>query len=277
MSIDRFNGISLFKRFNDLGFIGFPRHRWKLTYAKRTVVFPYSRVGDEGIVARGGGHFLRIVVRWWTRRRPRMADPHQSELLLPDPSPPSHPPHRHCPVWILFPMLLNFIVIPFNFSYYLQFRYAGCGESRSLMKEVARMVAERREEFGSLKLMFLYRNTERMVASAIGVAEGISVIYYHHSVSYNYRGKLRAWNILHSVHWYLSISPEEPLKWLDSQEDLKSFLESTDRAFLLGEFCGWSPSLMAKIRNNGTGHDSRMQGAWIIPGSWLQVTSDKLF
>ncbi|GLT25924.1 hypothetical protein SLA2020_010220 [Shorea laevis] len=135
-----------------------------------------------------------------------------------------------------------------------------CGESRSLMKEVARMVAERREEFGSLKLMFLYRNTERMVASAIGAAEGISVIYYHHSVSYNYRGKLRPWNILHSVHWYLTISPEEPLKRLDSQEDLKSFLESTDRAFLLGEFCGWSPSMMAKIRNNGTEDDFRMQG-----------------
>ncbi|XP_022763966.1 LOW QUALITY PROTEIN: uncharacterized protein LOC111309235 [Durio zibethinus] len=130
-----------------------------------------------------------------------------------------------------------------------------CGESRSLMRQVSRLVTDKSKEFDSLKLMFIYRNTEKMLADSIGASEGITGFYYHHSGSYKYQGKLRARNILNSIYPYISASPEElPLKPLNSQEELKVFLESTDKALILAEFCGWAPRLLAKVKNNGTGN-----------------------
>lgn len=154
----------------------------------------------------------------------------------------------------LHPHILLFVTVPW------------CGESRSLMKDVSRMVAER-QEFGSMKLMFVYRSTEKTLANAIGAGDGISVFYYHHSVAYRYRGKLRAQNVLHSILQYLAVSPEElPLKRIESQDDLKLFLESKDRVLLLGEFCGWTPSLMAKVKSNGSEDDLGIGGALNITG-----------
>ncbi|XP_039029479.1 uncharacterized protein LOC120163679 [Hibiscus syriacus] len=132
-----------------------------------------------------------------------------------------------------------------------------CGESRSLMRELSRLVADKTMEFDSLKLAFIHRNTEKVLADSIGASDGITVFYYDHSVSYKYQGKLRAPSILNSIHPYMiADSPEElPLKPLNSQEDLKSFLEATDRALILAEFCGWAPKLVAKVKNNETGTD----------------------
>ncbi|KAK8656539.1 hypothetical protein V6N13_098486 [Hibiscus sabdariffa] len=132
-----------------------------------------------------------------------------------------------------------------------------CGESRSLMREVSRSVADKSTGFESLKLMFIHRNTEKMLADSIGASNGLTVFYYDHSVSYKYKGKLRAPSTLNSIHPYVSaVSPEElPLMPLNSQEDLTSFLESTDKALVLAEFCGWASKLVAKVKNNGTGTD----------------------
>ncbi|XVE92887.1 hypothetical protein REPUB_Repub01dG0142400 [Reevesia pubescens] len=145
----------------------------------------------------------------------------------------------------LHPHTLLFVTVPW------------CGESRSLMRELSRLVTEKSKEFDSLNLMFVYRNTEKILADSIGASDGITVFYYDHSVSYKYQGKLRASNILNSIHPYiLSASPQElPLKLLNSQEDLTVFLDSTDKAFILTEFCGWAPKLLAKVKNNGTGTD----------------------
>ncbi|KAF8389584.1 hypothetical protein HHK36_024100 [Tetracentron sinense] len=133
------------------------------------------------------------------------------------------------------------------------------GESRSLMKEVAYLAASKQEKLGTLKLMVIYRSTERMLADLIGATEGITILCYHHSVSYKYQGRLRAQNILSSVYHFMSLQPEElPLKPLNTLEDLKAFFESTDRAVLLLEFCGWTPTLLSKGNNNGS--DNKMHG-----------------
>ncbi|XVF66975.1 hypothetical protein PTKIN_Ptkin10aG0082900 [Pterospermum kingtungense] len=145
----------------------------------------------------------------------------------------------------LHPHILLFVTVPW------------CGESRSLMREVSRLVTDKSKDFDSLKLKVFHRNTEKMLADSIDASDGITVFYYDHSVSYKYQGKLRARNILNSVYPYvLSASPEElPLKRLNSQEALKVFLESTDKALILTEFCGWAPKLLAQVKNNGTGND----------------------
>lgn len=124
------------------------------------------------------------------------------------------------------------------------------------MKDVARLVTDRPEEFSSLKLMLIHRNTEKLLVEAIGAttdAEETTVLYYHHSVSYKYRGRLRAQNVLSSLRPYVSIEPEDlPFKSLTTPEDLKAFLDSTDKALLLFEFCEWSSKLLAKRKMNGT-------------------------
>lgn len=110
--------------------------------------------------------------------------------------------------------------------------------------------------------MIVYRNTDKLLAGAIGAdGEGVTIVYYHHSVAYKYRGKLHARNILYSVNPYLSVSPDElPLKELNSPEELKDFTESTDKALILFEFCGWTRKLLAKGKNNGTDNGINLQG-----------------
>ena len=106
-----------------------------------------------------------------------------------------------------------------------------------------------------------------MLADAIGASQEqeTTIMYYHHSTSYEYRGRLRAQNILSSLHPYLTVPPENlPLKLIKFEQDLKSFLESTDRALLLLEFCGWAPELLIRARKNGTEHGYGSQGMFIF-------------
>ena len=138
------------------------------------------------------------------------------------------------------------------------------------MKEVAHVVSDRQEEeFRSLKLMFMFRNTEKMLADAIIAAaappapneeeEEITILFYLHSVSYKYRGPFRALNILSSLLPHISNSnsnsssnqPQPPL--LNTPDHLNSFLASTDKALLLLEFCGWTPKLLANHNINHFG------------------------
>ncbi|KAL7090687.1 hypothetical protein ACP275_12G057200 [Erythranthe tilingii] len=135
---------------------------------------------------------------------------------------------------LLHPRLLLFVTEPWS------------GECRSIMKELGHVVGNDEARFGTLKLMVLYRNAERMLADALGANDGITIFYYHNSISYKYRGRLRVQNILSSVQYVSSLSSDElPFKSLNTQEELRDFVYSTDKAVLLMEFCGWIPRLMA--------------------------------
>ncbi|VYS57953.1 unnamed protein product [Arabidopsis thaliana] len=199
-----------------------------------------------------------------------MGNPHGAKLLFSDPSPPSRPPlchhsmYSHSPPQISLLVKLNFSLAEVYlygdmYHYFICFLigfitdFIGCGVSRSLKYEITQMV-QRREEFGLLKLMVVYRNSEKVLAQAIGAAvNGITILYYHNSVPYNYLGKLRASNILSSIHPYLTSTPEElPLKHLKSPKSLKDFLQSSDKALLLFEFCGWTTTLMSELKKNVT-------------------------
>ncbi|KAK1438062.1 hypothetical protein QVD17_03865 [Tagetes erecta] len=131
------------------------------------------------------------------------------------------------------------------------------GEARSLMKELAHMVTEKKEDFRTLKLMLVHRDHDKMLADALGAKMEINIICYHHSFPYKYQGTLRVQNILSSVRYLMSLLPEEiPLKSLSSAEELTTFLKSTDKALLVLEFCGWTPKLTAKLMNNGSENSS---------------------
>ncbi|XP_022953942.1 uncharacterized protein LOC111456351 [Cucurbita moschata] len=143
----------------------------------------------------------------------------------------------------LHPHILLLVTLPWS------------GESRALMKDIAHLIENRKERYSSLKLMFMYRNSEKMLVNAIGAtSEETNVIFYHHSVSYKYQGRLTAQNIVFSIYPYMSLLPEElPLTHLNTPEELKSFLDSTDKALLLTEFCGWTTQLLSKgIKGNVT-------------------------
>ncbi|GFP95331.1 hypothetical protein PHJA_001677400 [Phtheirospermum japonicum] len=114
------------------------------------------------------------------------------------------------------------------------------------MKELAHVVASDKARFGTLKLMVLYRNVERMLANELGSGDEIGIIYYHNAISYKYQGRVRVQNILSSVHYILSLSPDElPHKSLTTTEQLNDFIHSTDKAVILLEFCGWTRRLLA--------------------------------
>uniref|UniRef100_A0A0E0M8Y9 Thioredoxin domain-containing protein n=1 Tax=Oryza punctata TaxID=4537 RepID=A0A0E0M8Y9_ORYPU len=118
------------------------------------------------------------------------------------------------------------------------------GESRSLMAEIQRLVAADEQELGRLKLMVVYRNSEKLLTDVLGATEGIKFIYYQRSLPFKYEGKLRARDILSSVHYIMSLKhAEAPFVVLHTKEDVEAFVESTDKAVVLSEFCGWFSKL----------------------------------
>ncbi|KAK3023567.1 hypothetical protein RJ639_044952 [Escallonia herrerae] len=121
------------------------------------------------------------------------------------------------------------------------------------MKELSRRVTEKQEKFVTLKLMVVYSNNDRMLADALGAAGKLTIFYYHYFLSYKYLGRLRVQNILSSVHYLMSLLPEEiPLKSVKSPEDLRMFLNSTDKALLLLDHCGWTSRLLTQSKRNGS-------------------------
>ncbi|CAN6287924.1 unnamed protein product [Urochloa humidicola] len=113
------------------------------------------------------------------------------------------------------------------------------GESRALMANIEHLVGSD-EELGHLKLMVVYRNSEKLLTDAIGATEGIKVVYYQHSMQFKYQGKLRARDILSSVRYIMSLKHgEAPFEVLHTKEDVETFIESTDKAVILYESCGW--------------------------------------
>lgn len=123
------------------------------------------------------------------------------------------------------------------------------------MKQIGRVVANGQARFGTLKLMLLHKTSERMLANALGATNEITIFFVYHAIPYKYDGRLRVQNILSSAQYVMNLLPEEHLiKFLNTAEELKSFLTSTDKAVLLFEFCGWSPRLLAEEKNNVTAH-----------------------
>ncbi|KNA18142.1 hypothetical protein SOVF_073580 isoform A [Spinacia oleracea] len=159
----------------------------------------------------------------------------------------------------LHPQILLFITVPW------------CGESRSLMNEISWKLAKEQEKYNSLKLMFVNRNLDKTLADSLGGAEGITVLCYHHAMSYKYQGILREQDILSSVNYLMSLAAEDlPLKILRDSRDLEMFLASTDKAVLLLESCGWTLKLLEEQTSNGT-----VQGT-LFPGDLKRETNQTL-
>ncbi|PKA55037.1 hypothetical protein AXF42_Ash003674 [Apostasia shenzhenica] len=88
----------------------------------------------------------------------------------------------------------------------------GCGEARSLMKQIASIVADQQEKLGCLKLRVIYKNAQKMLADFINADEDLIVYFYHQSTSYKYHGRFGADNILSSVRYFMSLKSEEGLE-----------------------------------------------------------------
>lgn len=161
------------------------------------------------------------------------------------------------------PHILLFITVPWS------------GESRSLMRELAQVVNSKHQKFGTLKLMCVHRNSDKLLAEALGATEGIKILYYHQSLSYKYQGPLRVQNILSSAYHLMSLpSKDIPLKYLTAPEDLKSFIESTDKALLVMEFCGWTTELLAKAKNSVT--DNGFDGIFNLANGTFALEGTKM-
>uniref|UniRef100_A0A803LSI4 Thioredoxin domain-containing protein n=1 Tax=Chenopodium quinoa TaxID=63459 RepID=A0A803LSI4_CHEQI len=148
----------------------------------------------------------------------------------------------------LHPHILLFITVPW------------CGESRSLMNEVSQKLSKEQETYCSLKLMLIYRNLEKTLADSLGAAEGITVLCYHHGMSFKYQGINRERDILSSVFYIMSLATEDlPLKRIGNSKDMEMFLASTDKAIILLESCGWTSKLLVDQTGNGT-----VQELWFL-------------
>ncbi|KAM0846539.1 hypothetical protein ACQ4PT_055608 [Festuca glaucescens] len=128
------------------------------------------------------------------------------------------------------------------------------GESRSLMAEIEHLVSTDKQELGLLKLMVVYRNSEKLLSDAIGASEGTKFMYYRQSIPFKYQGKLRSRDILYSVRYTMSLKHEEaPFVPLHTKQEVEAFIQSTDKAVLLSEFCGWFTRLASGGSNTSSG------------------------
>ncbi|CAA7403425.1 unnamed protein product [Spirodela intermedia] len=137
------------------------------------------------------------------------------------------------------------------------------GESRFLMKEIAHVVKADQQLSGHLKLMVVYKNVEKMLADALDAKEGITLLYYHLGKSFSYQGRPRAQNILSSVSRAMSLQHVEiPFEFLSTAEELGNFFQSTDKAVLLLEFCGWSGRLWQAMYNGSSENLLSEKSVW---------------
>lgn len=121
------------------------------------------------------------------------------------------------------------------------------------MAEIGHLVSTDEQELGRLKLMVVYRNSEKLLSDAIGAAEGTKFIYYRQSTPFKYQGKLRARDILYSIRYTMSLKHEEaPFVPLHTKEDVEAFIQSTDKAVILSEFCGWFTRLASGGSNTSS-------------------------
>ncbi|XP_004505728.1 uncharacterized protein [Cicer arietinum] len=130
------------------------------------------------------------------------------------------------------------------------------GESRSLMNDLSLVIADKPKDFSTLKLMFMHINKENTVTDSIGVSVdgALTVIYFHYSEAYKYRGRFAAKIILSSLYHYISVAPEEvPFKVLNTNRDFTAFVDSADETLVLVDFCGWTQKLIGNSKKfNGT-------------------------
>ncbi|XP_020596734.1 uncharacterized protein LOC110036590 [Phalaenopsis equestris] len=77
----------------------------------------------------------------------------------------------------LHPQILLMVTIPWS------------GEALSLMKQLEKLVANQPGKLGNLRLMVVYKNSQKMLADVLGAADDITLYYYHHSTSYKYHGR----------------------------------------------------------------------------------------
>jgi len=121
------------------------------------------------------------------------------------------------------------------------------------MRDLSHKLEKEHDKYRPLKLMVVHQNFDKVLAKSLDADEGITVLCYHHAVSYRYQGSLRAQDILSSVHYLTSTASKElPLKRLNNSEDLDMFLASTDMAILLVESCGWTAKLLMEHYGNET-------------------------
>uniref|UniRef100_A0A803N129 Thioredoxin domain-containing protein n=1 Tax=Chenopodium quinoa TaxID=63459 RepID=A0A803N129_CHEQI len=121
------------------------------------------------------------------------------------------------------------------------------------MNEVSQKLSKEQEMYSSLKLMLVYRNLEKTLADSLGAAEGITVLCYHHGMSFKYQGINRERDILSSVYYIMSLATVDlPLKRIGNSKDMEMFLASTDKAIVLLESCGWTSKLLVDQTGNGT-------------------------
>ncbi|XP_078441945.1 uncharacterized protein LOC144711778 isoform X2 [Wolffia australiana] len=124
------------------------------------------------------------------------------------------------------------------------------GESRSLMNKISSLILADKLLSGLLKLMVVYKNLENVLAESLDAKEGITFRYYYLRKSFNYQGRLNSQKILSSVSHAVSIQQAGfPFTFLRTVEEAQKFLQSTDKAVLLLEFCGWSDILLSTIYN----------------------------
>lgn len=122
-----------------------------------------------------------------------------------------------------------------------------------MMNELSQKLGKEQQKYSSFKLMFVNRNVEMALADSLGAAEGITVLFFNHGMSYKYRGILRVQDILSSVDYFMSLVAEDlPLRRIGNSDDLKTFLGSTDKAVILLESCGWTSELLVQNTGNDT-------------------------
>lgn len=113
------------------------------------------------------------------------------------------------------------------------------------MRDISRVITENGSGIEDLKLMRLYRNKEKMIADTLGANGEFALIYYHNYVPYKYRGRLRGVNIIKSIVSMTSLEASElPLRSLGTHEEFTDFIDSTDKAVILLESCGWTSILL---------------------------------
>lgn len=113
------------------------------------------------------------------------------------------------------------------------------------MGELSRLLEKDRGAFSTLNLRYVYIDKDRPLAQIVPTKRSPTIYLFRHGIPYLYGGRLTGSHILEGTKHGMR-TKGFPLELLQTTEALKSFVDSTDRAFLLLDFCGFAQTIVQK-------------------------------
>lgn len=126
------------------------------------------------------------------------------------------------------------------------------------MRDLSRLVKEEVTDATALQLRYVYIDRDRPAVKFLATSRSPTIYLFRHGVPYVYGGRLTGPHVLEALKYGIMSSSNLgfPFARLGTSEDAKLLTDSTDRSFLLLDFCGFGTT------DNEEGEEAKHRSAY---------------